>query len=370
MLRITAFYFIKIIKNCSSDSCRNNIENQQPRSISMRQLIFLLGAFLLLPFASAAQDVLWVEKAIKEITLKGYTRSKTAVTVASEVTGRVEKVNYDVGQTVGNDPFFEIDPTFVNFQIESTRQGIRNLQIASKQSSSRIAYLQKEFKRIDVLFKGKSTAATQRDKAAEDLVQARLEGESIKARIAETKTTLQELLERKRRHSIHAPPGWIVTAKFVEEGEIIGLNTPLARVADYRLLVIPLSVAGRELAALRNLPAVFAAFLNDRPVKASIDWVNPEFDEKTRKLHIQLILREYHGEKRGGLLFSLPLKIATDGLRVPKSAVITRYENPRVKLKSTGEEVQVLILGESGRHFIIAGNSRLAPGMALINIQP
>ncbi len=336
----------------------------------MRQLVFLLGAFLLLPFASAAQDVFWVEKAKKEITLKGYTRSKTAVTVASEVTGRVEKVNYDVGQTVGNDPFFEIDPTFVNFQIESTRQGIRNLQIALEQSNSRIAYLQKEFKRVDALFKGKSTAATQRDKAAEDLVQAKLEGESIKVRIGEMKTALQELQERKRRHSIHAPPGWIVTAKFIEEGEIIGLNTPLARVADYRQLVIPLSVAGRELAAIKNLPTVFAAFLDNRPVKASINWVNPEFDEKTRKLHIQLILREYRGEKRGGLLFSLPLKIATDGLRVPKAAVITRYENPRVKLKSTGEEVQVLILGESVRHFIIAANNRLAPGMALVNIQP
>jgi multidrug efflux pump subunit AcrA (membrane-fusion protein) len=336
----------------------------------MWQLALVFGAFLLLPFESAAQDVFRVEKAQKEITLKGYTRSKTAVTVSSEVTGRIEKVNYDVGQTVGDDPFFEVDPTFVNFQIESTRRGIRNLQIALEQSNSRIAYLQKEFKRVDALFKGKSTAATQRDKAAEDLVQAKLEGESIKVRIGETKTVLQELQERKRRHSIHAPPGWVVTAKFIEEGEIIGLNTPLARVADYRQLVIPLSVAGRELAAIKNLPAVFAAYLDNRPVKASINWVNPEFDERTRKLHIQLILREYNGEKRGGLLFSLPLKIATDGLRVPKSAVITRYENPRVKLKGTGEEIQVLILGESGRHFIIAGNNRLAPGMALVNIQP
>jgi len=279
-------------------------------------------------------------------------------------------VKDNVGQTIGNEPFFEIDPTFVNFQIESIHQGIRNLQIALEKSNARIAYLQKEFKRVEALFRGKSTAATQRDKAAEDLLQAKLEGESIKARIGEMQTALKELQERKRRHSIHAPPGWIVTAKLIEEGEIIGLNTPLARVADYRQLVIPLSVASRELTAIKNLPMVFAAFLDNRPVKASINWVNPEFDEKTRKLHIELILHEYRGEKRGGLLFSLPLKIATDGLRVPKAAVITRYENPRVKLKSTGEEVQVLILGESGRHFIIAGTSRLAPGMALVNIQP
>lgn len=132
----------------------------------MRFAVLILIYSILLPCHLAAEDAMVVENAKKEIALKGYTRGKTAVTVSSEVAGKVLRVNYDVGKTVGSAPFIEIDPIFINFAIETTRQGIKNLQIALQKSNSRIAYLKKEFARIDHLFKGKSTAETQRDKAA------------------------------------------------------------------------------------------------------------------------------------------------------------------------------------------------------------
>jgi hypothetical protein len=125
-------------------------------------------------------------------------------------------------------------------------------------------------------------------------------------------------------------------------------------------------VSGRELAAIRRIPSPFAAYLEGKPVQTAVNWINPEFDEKTRKLNIEMILRDYGGEKRGGLLFKLPLQIETDGLRVPKAAVITRYENPRVRIRSSDEEVHVIILGESNDHFIIAENQRLSPGVELV----
>jgi RND family efflux transporter MFP subunit len=324
----------------------------------------------MLPTTLSAQDNLIVRKAYKEITLTGYTRGQSTVTVSSEVAGKVLKVHYDVGQISGDQPFAEIDPTFIKFQIDSTHQGVQNLKIALAKSRSRTAYLEKEFNRIDKLFRENSTAETQKDKAAEDLAQAMLEVESIEVQIAEMEITLKELQERKRRHKIYAPKGWIVTDKFIEPGEIISPNTALARVADYRELIIPLSVSGKELSAIQDLPSEFDAYLEGVPVKASINWVNPEFNEKTRKLQIELILRHYNKEKRGGLFFSLPLEIATEGLRIPKSAVITRYDNPRVRIKDTGEEIQVLILGESDSHYIIAENSKLVPGIQLAAIQP
>lgn len=335
----------------------------------MRKIaLFMILAFLypfLCPCQSFAQHILVVQRAKKEITLTGFTRGKTTVTVSSEVSGKVIRVNYDVGQVIDKKPFYEIDPTFIDFQINSTLKSVKKLKISLKRSNSRVAYLKKEFKRIDILHKGDRATEVRRDAAAEELEQAKLERESIAMDKAVLETTLKELRERKSRHSVFAPQGWIVVQKIVEQGEIVSSGTPLARIADYRTLVVPLAVSGEEFSAIKKLPKDFEARLEEKPVKASVHWINPEFNEKTRKLSIELILAGYDKEKRGGLSFSLPLKIYTEGLLVPKAAVTNRYDNPRVTTEETGETINVMILGEFGDSLVIAEHEKLFVGMEL-----
>jgi len=231
--------------------------------------------------------------------------------------------------------------------------------------NSRVAHLKKEFKRIDKLHKGDRATEVKRDAAEEDMNQAKFEARSLGVEKAVLETALKELKERKRRHNIYAPQGWIVVKKNIERGEIVSPNTSLAETADYQNLVVPLSVVSEELAALKRLPAEFDVRVEGNSAKASINWINPEFNEKTRKLSIEAGLVNYKGEKRGGLRFSLPVEIETEGLLVPRSAVISRYDNPRVTIKKTGKTINVMVLGESGDALIIAEDERLLPGMEI-----
>jgi hypothetical protein len=172
-------------------------------------------------------------------------------------------------------------------------------------------------------------------------------------------------LERKKRHRIFAPQGWVVTAKLVEEGELVGAGAPVGRVADFRRLVVPLSVSDAELDALRRRSSPFTVGLGSRQVAASIHWINPEFDPRTRKLDVELRIEDDIPEKRGGLVCSLPLRIRAQGLRAPKAAVINRYDNPRVILAETGEAVPVLIVGQSDGYFFLSETAPLKPGTKL-----
>ena len=63
-----------------------------------------------------AQDDLIVQPARRNITLTGYTRSQTTVTLSSEVNGRILKVNYDDGQVIDKLPFLDIDPRFIDLR--------------------------------------------------------------------------------------------------------------------------------------------------------------------------------------------------------------------------------------------------------------
>ncbi|MDM8553698.1 HlyD family efflux transporter periplasmic adaptor subunit [Desulfococcaceae bacterium HSG7] len=331
----------------------------------MRLILFFLIAVLFTPGLAEADQKMIIRKAQKEINLSGYTHSKTTITVSSEVSGKVLRAHYDIGKTIGKKPFFEIDTTFIDFQIQNTLHSIDNIETSLRKSETNVAYLAKEFLRMDTLHKSDRIAEIERDAAESKLAQARLESDAIVLEKASFETTLQELRERKRRYTIYAPKGWIVLEKIAEKGEIVASGTPLARVGDYRQLVIPLYVAGEELAAIRKLPKIFPAQLENRPVKAAIHQVNPEFNEKTRKLNIELLLKDYKGEKRGGLVFNLPLEIGTQGVLAPRNAIVNRYENPRVTVKATKETVNVLILGESNDDLIIAEDERLPVGTEL-----
>ena len=334
----------------------------------MRSIFIILALMAGLPGAGFGQESdLLVKPALKEIALTGYTRSDATVTVSSEVSGKVLSVHYDVGETVGDAPFVEIDDAFIDFQIESVRQSIQKIEAARKKNRSRVAYLKKEFERFDRLHQGDRATEVKRDAAQEEYTQAKLERETLAAEKAGLEAALAELQERKRRHLIPAPFGWVVVERLVEPGEIVAPNVPLARVADFRNLAVPLAVSGEELAAIRALGPVFDARLEGEPVRARIAWINPEFNETTRKLAIELALVDYDGVRRGGLRFSLPLQVGAEGLWVPKRAVISRYDNPRVRLAGSGETINIMVLGESNGHLIIAPGTdeRLAVGTEL-----
>ena len=122
-------------------------------------------------------------------------------------------------------------------------------------------------------------------------------------------------------------------------------------------------LSGEELAVLRQSETI-AVKVEGRPGRARINWVNPQFDERTRKLAVELALVEYSGDARGGLLTELTLEVGSQGLMLPKKAVVNRYDNPYVLLKG-GRTIPVVILGESGDDLLIAGQEALAPGTEL-----
>jgi hypothetical protein len=332
----------------------------------VRYSAFLILFILLNPVIVSSNDKTTVKEAKKEIVLTGYTRNIKSRIVSSEISGIVLIVNYDVGQIIDDKPFIEIDPTFIDFQIENTMMSLEKIVIIVKKAASRVSYLEKESLRIERLHKDDMATEAKKDAVLQELEQARLDLDSTSKERDILQTNLNELMERKNRHSIYAPDGFVVTERNVEEGEVVQPGIPLAKVSDYRKLVVPLSVSNEELSAIKSLPNVFDAEMEGNPVKVSVNWINPEFDEKTRKLKMELIINNYKGMKRGGLKLTLPLRIKTEGLYIPKAAVTDRYENPTVTIKQTGEIIQLLVIEESEDNLLAVEDKRLLPGTELV----
>jgi len=327
--------------------------------------ICLLGMVLAMSTPVLAET--WqVEKAFKEVKLQGYTRSIKTAILSAEVTGKLLHLNYDVGDVIGKKKLAQIDPTFVNFQIKTTRVSLARNGIQSKKIASRIKYLTREFQRKETLFsKGRATEVI-RDAASQELDQAQLELGAITQEKRSLEVTRAQLEETKARHGVWGPEHWVVTEKKVEEGQVIQAGMPLAVVQDFRQLVVPLAVSNDELGGILEKGETFTAMLEGRPVQLGVDYINPEFDEKTRKIKIQLIIPKAGMPHRGGLRLVMPVLSRIQGGKVPAAAVVNRYANPRVFVKGEKESTGITILDTQGAYLIVAETAGIKPGVLLM----
>ncbi len=331
----------------------------------MYQLVVWMILLVMMVGSAWGQDELTVRAASKSVLLSGYTRSCARMVVSSEVGGKVLKVHYDIGQSIGSRPFVEIDPTFINLQIEQVRRSLQKMSVANARAASRSSYLGKEFKRIDQLYRDDATTGSRHDAAAEELSQAQMQLQETDIEIDKLQTQLKELRERQARHQVYIPKGWVLVGRQVEPGEIISAGAPLGQAADFSRLVVPMYVTARELQTIEQNDTIELT-LEGRKVPAVLNWINPEFDERTRKLAIELIIEEYTGVRRGGLLAELSLQIpASEGYMVPRAAVVNRYDNPQVIVADGRKPVPVVILGENGDYLLIEASRELSIGVRL-----
>ena len=321
---------------------------------------------LVLTCPGFAEITLVVSSARKELTMTGYTRPSRSVVLAAEVAGKITRVNYKTGDPIGTRPVIEIDSTFVALSVENSQLQLKQIESKIKSMESQVAFLKSAHQRLAELRKSQSITEVKYDESTNNLNQALNELDSLKFEKERLRLTHKQLKEQLARHRVYGFKGGVITGLPVEVGEAVQPGTPLAEVSDYSTLVVPLFVSNDELNAFKSLASPFDAMIEGIPVKARINYINPRFDEKTRKLQIELAVRDFSGSRRGGLNFQTRIKVKTDGVLVPRQAVKNRFGNPTVILKNSRQAVPVMILGETGNSLIVAETKKIKPGVFLI----
>jgi RND family efflux transporter MFP subunit len=297
-------------------------------------------ALVLLLFAASpafAAETFTARPSERTVTLSGFTRARATMELVSENSGRVKKVQGEIGDEIAADGVFaRLDATFTRLELESNR-------VEQKKLQETIAYYDKEADRYRRLVSSESAALAKLDELDHQLATARRELESLK---------VQEkvLIERLSRYTVRARAGWKVIERDVEPGEWVAAGQVLGRAGDYRTLVVPFALAPDEYESLMRDSGDLSLALPEKRknVPASIHRVSPGFDRETRKIGVELAIDEnaLDGGKRGGIRCMLHLTMTdeTDAVIVPASAVIERYEEHWLT-RDGGEEVRVVVLG-------------------------
>jgi RND family efflux transporter MFP subunit len=278
-----------------------------------------------------------VEPAMRKVTITAFTRAQSKMPLATEVEGKVSKIFADIGEPIpATKKFACLDDTFAQIDIKSAQNEMTRHDVDIK-------YFKKEVSRHKKLVERQTSAVSVLDGLTRDLNNA-------KQALTVVAIRKQRLEEHKRRHCIEAPEGWLVIDRNIEVGQWVNEGEVVAHVGNYSQLKVPVTLSQQELTALKRDKDNITLLLMDFNLKvpAIIEHISPAFDEKTRKILVDLLIKESLPELRGGMRVGLMLKIPdpkSTSFTISKQALEERFEEYWLQRKD-GKKIRVKLLSD------------------------
>jgi len=295
-----------------------------------------------------------VTPATSKIVITGFTYAQAKMPLTSEVSGKVSEIFADVGESISETKKFAcLDDTFTQIDIKSAKREMSKHYVDIK-------YYKKQVARHEKLVKRQTMAVSTLDELTRNLSSSR-EALSI-ATIR--KDRLEEL---QRRHCIEASEGWLVIDRNIELGQWVREGEIVAHIGNYSQLKVPVTLSHAELASLKKNKEKIELVFEESNIRipAVIEHISPAFDEKTRKILVDLLIDKGHHELHGGMRVSLSLEATAPSINnnafiINKLALEERYEAYWVQRKD-GKNIRVKVLSEQadGRVMISSRDIKL-----------
>jgi RND family efflux transporter MFP subunit len=274
--------------------------------------------------------------------------------VATDLEGLVTKINFDEGDTVKKgDELVMLDSQILEAEIAGA-------QAAFEQNLVDLENAQRDFDRVEGLYRDGSISETDYDSYSSKKL--RLEKLSV---VLESKHN--KLLISKNKKSIKAPFGGTVVLQPVEVGEWVAKGGKVAVIADDSLIEVEVEV---PIGVLENLEKgrEVRIMVNRREYAGNFTSFIPRGDIATRTFTAKFSLENPNGIVEGlEALVSLPKGGETEGLLVPRDAVVDKYGKTMVfrVVDSKAVEVPVQVAGYVGLQAVVTGEG-LEPGQVIV----
>ncbi|TNF92204.1 MAG: efflux RND transporter periplasmic adaptor subunit [Gammaproteobacteria bacterium] len=337
----------------------------------------LLAVFVLLPMvfqvhAQQAPALVKLADALHMqvsavIDVPGTVISRHDTRVAAEVEGRLLKV-LEVGDRVKTGEV-------VARQDERDYQltlDVAQADVAREQS--RLAFLNKEVKRLSRLAKSDNVSATQLDQTQSDRDISRQELQAAKARVSRAEHDIERI-------QIRAPFDGVVTERYKRTGEWAESGDELVRIANETDLEITAHVPAVCVPYIHIDDELMMSSKNSASTasKARVRAIVPVGDLQSGLYEILLIPEQGQWKAGQSLRVTVPVDKPREALVVPRDALVIRRDSisvfkivdqkaEKVSVKTgiaSGQNIEVIGKLKAGDKVVIRGNERLQPGQQI-----
>lgn len=266
----------------------------------------------------------------------GWIEAKINPTVAAEVSGRIEKIYVDTGQTVkAESPLLTINSEQQELEKEVLQSDVSRLEALIKNQKRTV-------KRYQSLLTKKSISQERFDNAEVKLITLKEQLEGARSRLADNRRRLAKT-------SVFAPVGGWIEKRFVSKGDFVRPGAPLfLMVTDQFLRIVlpfPESVAANL--ATGQQVKLTSPLSHDRVIEAKINQIRPAVNIHSRALEVIIYLKNPGAWRPGGTINGIVITGQREnGILVPGQAVVRR---------PVGEVVYQIKDGKACQHKVTTG---------------
>ena len=236
-------------------------------------LALALGAYLYLHFSSRGNAETYrtadVTRGDIEVTISsaGKITPKEEVAVGAQVSGQLEKLYVDVGDTVeAGQLLAQIDATIATTNVEANRAQLKELRASRKQQQASLELLKTESERATMLYGADAMAKADYDSAQANYEIAQGKLEAIDAQIERQNSTLQANLASLEFTKIYAPISGTVVSLQAVEGQTLNANQTaptILTIADLTTMTVETDVSEADVLRIEKDQAAWFTTLGD-----------------------------------------------------------------------------------------------------------
>lgn len=211
----------------------------------------------------AARPVAVVRGYIEDVvTAQGKLEPKEYVNVGAQVSGQIEKLYVDIGDTVKiGDPIADIDPKIYEAQVAGDEARLKTLTAQKIEQEALLEQAKRTLARNEKLAKQKAVSTEVADDSSTAVKIAEAKLLSLGAQIEEQQSTLEGNKANLNYTKIYAPIAGTVVTLETREGETLNANqtTPtIVQVADLDTMTVKAQVAEADITKIKEgMPVYF-----------------------------------------------------------------------------------------------------------------
>jgi len=243
----------------------------------------------------------------------------TEILISAQTPGQLQSVDFEEGQSVtAGQVLARIDVEKISFQQQQVDAMLTEAQLSlalaiEQEKQARIQYenLKTRLDRFTNLLKENSIPQQQYDDlksqfeiAERNLKSARLKSQTVATKQAQLDAQ-KSLLDRQLKDgTITAPTDGTILQQLKETGEVVGLGTPVAQLANLTEMEITTYVAGTDLGKIKvgeTLSIQVDAF-PEKVFEGRISWISPKAEFTPKNVQTK--------EARTHLVYAVKLKVA------------------------------------------------------------
>ena len=281
-------------------------------------------------------------------TFSGELEALAEFVVAPKVSGRVERMLVNIGDTVARGQVVaELDNDEYVQAVAQARADLLVARANRSEAQSALENADREFKRTESLLKRGIASDSEFDAAKQDRLAKQAQLEVAAAQVTKAESSLE--IANIRLGYTQVTAGWtgsdeyrVVAERYVDEGQTVAANAPLLLIVDLQPIVGVVFVTERDYARL--VPGQAVTLTTDaypgEEYTGRIDRIAPVFRKSNRQARVEMAVDNPQNRLKPGMFIRATVVLA----RVPEATIV-----PEQALTIRDDRSGVFIVSQDGR---------------------